>query len=264
MKRAEMRADQPKVIKKIKKKFAKLLGDKKAHKKTVDNFFAKRGRWEDDRYLAIVENGLKLDGSPIAGRHRRFWQMIEFFKSVQHLDGHTAEAGCARGLSSYLICEYERLLYEAYDGASHHIFDSFLGLSMPGDKDTAAKGMQNTWIKQVLTRPPQKRINFMEYTKTTLQDFPNVNYYMGWIPEVFDHTTKREYKFVHLDLDLFDPIYHSLNYFYPQVVRGGCIVIDDYGFSMWPGVKLAADQWARENACNVIPLISGNAVVFKH
>ena len=250
-------------LKKIKKKLFKQTKRKPSFKAEVENFQAHAAKWEDQTYVEIFLNGLMLDGTSILGRDRRFWQMAQFFKSVQHLEGHTAEAGCRFGLSSYILCHYELRRDGSYDGASHHLFDSFKGLSPPVDSDLTGRGKENQIIMKLSAGYQEPEDDFLERTQTTLQDFPRINYYKGWIPEVFATAGKRNYKFVHIDLDLYEPIYHSLQYFYPQVVSGGCIVIDDYGFPTWPGAKRATDQWADENGCHVIPLLSKNAVIFK-
>ncbi len=252
------------MLKKFKKKYHKAGTPKKVSDDTVvKDFLAKSGQWEDQDYLEALQNGIRLERSALKKRDRKFWQMIQFFKAVQHLEGQTAEAGCERGLSSYLICHYARKTKTGYDGSTHHVFDSFKGLSLPVEADLGGRANENKYVQTPESRTIENRKSFLKVTQATLKDFPGVNYYMGWIPEVFADTQKRAYKFVHIDLDLYEPTYHSLKYFYPQVVSGGCMVIDDYGWLTWPGVKSATDQWAQENGCHVIPLITGNAVIFK-
>ena len=60
-----------------------------------------------------------------------------------------------------------------------------------------------------------------------------------------------------------DPTYASLAYFYPRVVPGGAIVIDDYGFTAWPGCKTATDAFCDSHGATVVPLPYGNAAIFK-
>jgi O-methyltransferase len=61
-------------------------------------------------------------------------------------------------------------------------------------------------------------------------------------------------KFVHIDLDLYEPILGALNYFYPKMVLGGIIVCDDYGSLYWPGAQMAVEQFAEKNNLNFISL----------
>ncbi len=60
-----------------------------------------------------------------------------------------------------------------------------------------------------------------------------------------------------------DPTYASLAYFYPRVVPGGAIVIDDYGFTAWPGCKTATDAFCDSHGATVVPLPHGNAAILK-
>ena len=81
--------------------------------------------------------------------------------------------------------------------------------------------------------------------KTALGAYPHIGYFSGWIPNAFPAEPGDRYRFVHLDVDLYEPTRDSLNYFYPRLVPGGMIVSDDYG---WPGARKAIDEFcAREN-----------------
>jgi hypothetical protein len=239
-------------------------------KKTVavaDNnfdFFDPQHHFGDGFFFSLFEKGIEHDKTPVGDRNRRFWQMIQFFKSVRHLDGEIAEAGVLYGLSSFLLCSYEKEINHGFTGETMHLFDSFQGLSMPDDQDKRNDEIENKIIKNVIAGQAKYSGSFLSTTKETLRDFPNVHYYKGWIPDVFSGLGNRKFKFVHLDLDLYAPILASLKFFYPQVVPGGCIVVDDYEHRDWPGVKLAVDEFAKENDCSVIRLITGNAVIFKH
>jgi hypothetical protein len=55
------------------------------------------------------------------------------------------------------------------------------------------------------------------------------------IPKSFASAAERIYKFVHLDLD--EPIKGAVEYFYPRMVKGGVIDIDEYGIPRWPGAR---------------------------
>ena len=47
------------------------------------------------------------------------------------------------------------------------------------------------------------------------------------------------YRFVHLDVDLYQPTRDSFDYFYPRLIKGGIIVCDDYN---WPGARKAIEE----------------------
>lgn len=44
-----------------------------------------------------------------------------------------------------------------------------------------------------------------------------------------------------LDTDWYDSTWHELLHLYPNVVSGGVIIIDDYGY--WQGARRAVDEY---------------------
>ena len=108
-----------------------------------------------------------------------------------------------------------------------------------------------------------QRGSFLERTRSVLAEFPEIDFNVGWIPEVFATAPERRYRFVHIDVDLYAPVKASLEFFYPQLQPGGLIVIDDYGFTNWPGAKKATDDFAAAHGAPVISLTTGNAIMMK-
>jgi len=49
--------------------------------------------------------------------------------------------------------------------------------------------------------------------------------------------------FAHIDCDAYKPHLECLEYIYPNLTKGGCIVFDDYGSKAWPGAKKAVDEF---------------------
>lgn len=60
--------------------------------------------------------------------------------------------------------------------------------------------------------------------------------------------------FVSLDADLFEPIYDGLRYFWPRMVQGGYVFVNDYNNLHFPGARLAFDRFARENGILSVPI----------
>ena len=48
---------------------------------------------------------------------------------------------------------------------------------------------------------------------------------------------------LHLDLDLYEPTKIALEYLYPKVVRGGVVILDEYGMEGFPGESAALDEY---------------------
>lgn len=54
---------------------------------------------------------------------------------------------------------------------------------------------------------------------------------------------KNKYCFAHIDCDAYTSHHDCLEYIYPRITSGGCIVFDDYGSRAWPGAKKAVDEF---------------------
>lgn len=62
---------------------------------------------------------------------------------------------------------------------------------------------------------------------------------------------------VHIDCDLYLPISHALNYFYPRLVPGGYLIVHDYASLAWDGAERAIDEFFADKPEPVMPLTDG-------
>lgn len=51
----------------------------------------------------------------------------------------------------------------------------------------------------------------------------------GRIPARFDVVADRQFPYVHIDVDLYQPTLDSLAFFYGRTVAGGALLRDEYG-----------------------------------
>jgi O-methyltransferase len=175
-------------------------------------------------------------------RRARFRVLTQLLAETHSVDGDVAECGCYQGLSSYLMCSYLHKRDPAYRGAGYRIFDSFQGLSAPTLEDEVPDGFERA--KQVRSMCVQGAFAAgLEQVKRNLGEFPDIEFHPGWIPLTFQGLPERKYRFVHVDVDLYDPTLESFEYFYPRLATGGIIASDDYD---WPGARQALEEFCRE------------------
>lgn len=219
--------------------------------------------YEDDAvFQSRYEEGLRRSGTPDGGakRYERFYNLIQWLKYVQGLSGGVVECGVWRGLSSFLICHYLNDATPGFNGQDFHIFDSFEGLSEPEPIDVDPRAIRADWPSQ----PKQGAYSAqIDVVRNTLGEFPAVSFNKGWIPAVFAGQPVRSYRFVHIDVDLHSPVAASLEFFLPQLVEGGVLVVDDFGSLHWPGAKAAVEEFSVRHAIPFVGLSSGQAVIIK-
>jgi hypothetical protein len=195
-----------------------------------------------------VEAMKRTQAMPVPlNRFHRVHQLSRLVEASLALEGETAECGCFRGMSSYVICAIERKHRPGYDGRFHHVFDSFQGLSAPQAEDFAAS-----------VDPAAARVDGMrkagafsaaiDDVRANLAEFPAIDYQPGWLPDSLSGVAERRYRFLHLDLDLYAPTAGALAYFWPRLVSGAYVACDDYG---WPGGRRAIDEFAQAHGVTV-------------
>ena len=217
----------------------------------------------DSLFNDFYDEGITVTGTPLGGTRRkeRFYNLIQFQNQTLSINGSTIECGCWKGLSSFLLCNYLKAIDSSFIGENFYVVDSFSGLSEPSLEDALPKST----IHKLVTKHGKIAGAFdsnLEEVSASLSRFPMVSFYKGWIPDVLQQLPEQKYRFVHVDLDLYEPIIGSLNYFYPRMNQGGIIICDDYGSLAWPGAKKAVDEFCLSNKVSFISLSTGQALLW--
>ena len=224
--------------------------------------------WEvDASFIALYERGLALTETPDRGKNRRarFYNLLQFLRSTNGKVGAVAECGCWKGLSSYLMCELLRQDKPSFSGDELNLIDSFEGLSAPGEEDIIRERLVHDG-KERLGKPFKSAGGYsssLGHIKEVLKSYPGIIYHHGWIPGVFHAIPERTYRFVHIDVDLYEPTYEAVKYFFPRLCTGGILICDDYGSLFWPGAKVAIDKYCAEAKISCVSLSSGQALLHK-
>jgi len=216
--------------------------------------------WSADvEYLAIWAK-FRETTSTIRDKQYHVFQLSSM---VKDLPGDTVECGVFRGATSFLIC----MANQGKENYTHHVFDSFQGLSEPGSEDRKYAIDQK---RMAVTLDDVQRYKAHDWNadfadvKQNLADFVCVNFYPGWIPERFEDIADRQFAFVHVDVDLYQPTIDSLTFFYDRVSAGGIILCDDYGYADTPGAKKAMDEFLADKPERCVHLTTGQAFFIKH
>jgi hypothetical protein len=199
--------------------------------------------WQDERFVSDYER-------LVSGNRRSFerkYVVSQLVRSLKYVPGDIAECGVYNGATAYFMAKATR---EAGVSRSVHLFDSFSGLSRPAAEDGTY------WHEGALAIPEAT-------ARQNLASFPGVTFYAGWIPERFPEIANREFAFVHIDVDLYEPTRDSMQFFYSRVSRGGMIVCDDYGFTTCPGARKALLEFMSDKPEEIIELPTGQGLIVR-
>ena len=158
-------------------------------------------------------------------RQLRFQTLQQMARHVldKELDGDFAECGCLQGHSTYIVSQL--IQDHSRSDRLFHVFDSFEGgLS---DKIATDTNTRNALTDEQVQAEKQSFASMESQVAAVVSPFTFVRLYKGWIPERFDAVENSRFAFVHIDVDLYEPTLDSLEFFFPRLVEGGCMVIDD-------------------------------------
>lgn len=197
--------------------------------------------WQDEDFNAYLRRFDELDSN----NSDRRYSVSQLLRLTAGVEGDTAEVGVYKGAMSWLI------LRANGPRRRHHIFDSFEGLSTPASVDG------DHWA-------PGELACAEDVVHHNLAEFKGFfNTYKGWVPERFAEVADRQFSFVHIDVDLYEPTRDSIEFFYPRLSPGGILVCDDYNCTTCPGAIKAVDEYLADRPEKMIGLSGGGGYIIK-
>jgi len=195
--------------------------------------------WEQPGFQPLLA---ELRGHTLIDTARLHW----LWQCVCHcaaLPGEFAEVGVYKGGSARLICR-------AAPKKPVHLFDTFSGLPAPD-----------------LARGDTHRAGEFSCSETQareyLADCANAVFYPGLFPMNAGTLHQAVFAFVHLDVDIYPSVLAGLRFFWPRLVAGGMLLVDDYGFLSCTGAREAVDTWRQEQGQQALFVATGQALLVK-
>lgn len=190
--------------------------------------FEKSFNYENDFYLSC-------DNSRIG----KFMAHYELFKLSMDKPGSIIECGVFKGISLVRFATFRNLLNnKSKKIVGFDIFGKFPETKFSQDqklrkkfiKDAGSNGISKKQLLEILRR---KKINSkIELIKGNV---------IKTIPIYVKKNPRLKISFLNLDTDIYEPAVTILKYLYPKIVKGGILVLDDYG--VFPGETKAVDEY---------------------
>ena len=176
-------------------------------------------------------------------RRARFGNLMRVFEAtLQRVpQGTVVECGCFRGLSSRVLASLMKKHTNSFDGTGLILCDSFEGLGQPAPQDAIPDSDPQAARLRGMMQPGWFSAS-IEKVQRHLSDFPGIRYVKGWIPQSLSELpADAKYRFLNIDVDMYEPTAGALAYFWPKMLVGGVAITDDYN---WPGCRKAIDDFA--------------------
>lgn len=235
-------------------------------KQFLQKQLAKKGyslvkRSDQDRWPADFEDMHKriiAKARPFTMTSReRLFGLIEAVKYIchNHIDGDIVECGVWKGGSMLAIAETLIACNNKERGL--HLYDTFEGMPAPGVLDVS---YDNQKAEKLLRSDTDKERNLvwayspLDSVKETmaLSAYPAsyIKYVKGKVEDTVPQSLPKKIALLRLDTDWYESTRHELLHMFPLLVKGGVLIIDDYGF--WKGARKAVDEYISENKITIL------------
>lgn len=232
--------------------------------KSVDHFLENKKFMES--YMIGMNSGHRIRRSldnPDADIHLE-WRVHTLCWAAAHaakLEGDFVECGVNTGIFSLAVCNYvdfnnldkDFWLLDTYEGSP---------LDQMTDEEEKKFGKRQRARK---ARNPSKSMYFECYdlAKKNFSPWPRAKLVRGMIPDTLPEVTSEKVCYLSVDLNFVAPEKAAMEYFWPKLVPGGIIVLDDFG---WVNRRLqleAHNEWAKRNGVEILLAPTGQGIVIK-
>ena len=160
------------------------------------------------------------------------------------IPGCIVECGVWRGGSMMAVA---LTLLETGDIRDLFLFDTFEGMTPPTEVDVDNRGVPaEARFREAIA------FDHVDWCYANIEDvrqnllstgYPEdrLHFVKGDVLETIPHSQVGEIALLRLDTDWYESTMHELTHFYPILVEGGILIIDDYGY--WQGCQKAVDEY---------------------
>lgn len=97
----------------------------------------------------------------------------------------------------------------------------------------------------------------------TFSPFKNIEIIKGIVPDTLPLVKTEKISFLSIDMNTREPEIAAAEYFWDKLVSGAVMVLDDYGWRKHYEQKIAFDDFAYKRGTLVLPLPTGQGLIFK-
>ncbi len=103
-----------------------------------------------------------------------------------------------------------------------------------------------------------------EHVKKVFAGYPNITIIRGTVPETLSQVPTQKVAYLSIDMNSREPEIAAAEYFWPKLVTGAAMVLDDFGFTPRHIVqKRAFDEFAAQKGVPLLTLPTGQGLIIK-
>ena len=196
------------------------------------------------------------------GIHWRFHTCLWAARNALRLDGDFVECGVGKGFNSSGIMA--ALNWSAV-GRNFFLFDTFTGVVEELCTEDEKVQMLNEWggVEAHNRGLSLYYAESFESVKRNFAEWTNVNLVQGAIPQTLNSVAIERVAYLHIDMNCVVPEIEAIEFFWPRLSTGACVVLDDYAYFGYHLQNAAWNDWARKNDLAILTLPTGQGLFIK-
>jgi hypothetical protein len=185
--------------------------------------------------------------------HWRAHVLCWFASNATKIRGDFVECGVNTGMYARTIIHYTDFVNLP---KTFYLLDTFCGLDEKYSSPEEMRYDKNMGYKN------QK--NLYEHVCSIFKPFNNVKIIKGAVPETLTQVKSEEIAFLSIDMNCVHPEIAALEFFWDKIVKGGIIILDDYGYPGHENQKKAHDDFANKHNVKILSLPTCQGVIIKY
>jgi hypothetical protein len=206
-------------------------------------------------YQRAIDMGLAVSTTVKWRAHVACWAARRGAK----LGGAFVECGVNRGFLSRVIIEY------LGDVPNFYLLDTYKGFD---ESTLSAKQIASlkAWHIEAGKTGDWRNGMYEECYEDVVRSFadkPQVKIVRGTVPDTLSQVTEDKIAYLSIDMNCAAPEIAALDYFWPKLVPGATVVLDDYGWTGHTEQRDAFDEWSLKNSVPLLSLPTGQGLLVK-
>jgi hypothetical protein len=212
---------------------------------------------KDPGFIQAYNRGIKATGKDYHF-HWRVHVAIWAARAASKLEGDFVECGVNKGFISSAVMEY--LNWNSLH-KNFYLLDTFAGI----DKRYISEEEKSEGILDA----NQEKIdsNFyvteVESVKANFSEWKNTEIIVGSVPDTLSRVPASKIAYLHLDMNCSSPEVAAAEFFWPKLVTGGLILLDDYAYKGHHLSKVGMDKFASSKQVSILSLPTGQGLITK-
>lgn len=211
---------------------------------------------QDPAFVHAYARGVRAAGED----YRWEWRVhvgLWAASSAIRLDGDFVECGVNRGFLSSAIMA---LLDWDTRGRTFYLLDTFAGLDERYVYESERSVVLDRNAKELASGFYTRNL---DEVRANFSEWKNVRIVPGSIPQTLADVRPEKVAFLHLDMNCAMPEICAIDYFWPKLVSGAFVLLDDYAYFGYRSQKVAMDRFAASHGVAVLSLPTGQGLIVR-